>query len=277
MAEAIRAHGVANGVPDRRTVPRPRRGQRVRLRGQPPGLARGRQGRARRRRTPAAARRRADRRERPLTHVTDGPVPWQTLDLRHGRVGLRPITVGDRRAWREVRQRNAAWLRRWEATRPPDDDLDAGDVPRDGARPAQAGAPGPLPAAGGHGRHALRRPAHGQQHHRRVGAVRQHRLLDRPAARRARASCRRPSRWRWTTAGSASACTGSRSRSGPRTPRRCASCEKLGFAEVGYAPRYLHIDGDWRDHRLFALTVEDVPGGLLRRWTGISEQRPNNA
>ncbi len=41
--------------------------------------------------------------------------------------------------------------------------------------------------------------------------------------------------------------------------------EKLGFAEVGYAPRYLHIDGDWRDHRLFALTVEDVPGGLLQR------------
>jgi ribosomal-protein-alanine N-acetyltransferase len=44
--------------------------------------------------------------------------------------------------------------------------------------------------------------------------------------------------------------------------------EKLGFTEVGYAPRYLHIDGDWRDHRLFALTVEEVGGGLLRRYKG---------
>lgn len=43
---------------------------------------------------------------------------------------------------------------------------------------------------------------------------------------------------------------------------------KLGFVDVGYAQRYLHIDGDWRDHRLFALNVEDVPGGLVRRLLG---------
>lgn len=42
--------------------------------------------------------------------------------------------------------------------------------------------------------------------------------------------------------------------------------EKLGFTEVGYAPRYLHIDGDWRDHRLFAVTVEEIGEGLLPRF-----------
>lgn len=42
--------------------------------------------------------------------------------------------------------------------------------------------------------------------------------------------------------------------------------EKLGFTEIGYAPRYLHIDGEWRDHRLFALTAEECEGGLLRRY-----------
>jgi ribosomal-protein-alanine N-acetyltransferase len=42
--------------------------------------------------------------------------------------------------------------------------------------------------------------------------------------------------------------------------------EKLGFTEIGFAPRYLHINGSWRDHRLFALTAEEVPHGLLRRW-----------
>ena len=41
--------------------------------------------------------------------------------------------------------------------------------------------------------------------------------------------------------------------------------EKLGLREVGYAPRYLHIDGAWRDHRLYAITVEECPGGLVRR------------
>ena len=46
--------------------------------------------------------------------------------------------------------------------------------------------------------------------------------------------------------------------------------EKLGFTEVGFAPGYLHIDGDWRDHRLFAITVEECAGGLLRRWKSDS-------
>ena len=41
--------------------------------------------------------------------------------------------------------------------------------------------------------------------------------------------------------------------------------EKLGINEVGFAPRFLHIDGDWRDHRLYAVTKEEVPDGLLAR------------
>ena len=41
--------------------------------------------------------------------------------------------------------------------------------------------------------------------------------------------------------------------------------EKLGFTEIGYAPRFLHIDGAWRDHRIFAITVEEVGPGLLSR------------
>jgi len=44
--------------------------------------------------------------------------------------------------------------------------------------------------------------------------------------------------------------------------------EKLGFREEAYHPRYLHIDGAWRDHLGYALTTEDVAaeGGLLARW-----------
>jgi ribosomal-protein-alanine N-acetyltransferase len=42
--------------------------------------------------------------------------------------------------------------------------------------------------------------------------------------------------------------------------------EKLGFREEGLRRRALHIDGAWRDHICYALTVEDVQGGLLARW-----------
>lgn len=44
--------------------------------------------------------------------------------------------------------------------------------------------------------------------------------------------------------------------------------EKLGFREEAYHPRYMYIDGGWRDHVGYALTVEDVAadGGLVARW-----------
>jgi ribosomal-protein-alanine N-acetyltransferase len=44
--------------------------------------------------------------------------------------------------------------------------------------------------------------------------------------------------------------------------------EKLGFREEAYHPRYMHIDGAWRDHIGYAMTSEEVAaeGGLLARW-----------
>ncbi|WP_193599196.1 GNAT family N-acetyltransferase [Microbacterium sp. YJN-G] len=42
--------------------------------------------------------------------------------------------------------------------------------------------------------------------------------------------------------------------------------QKLGFRYEGLRRRYIHIDGDWRDHHAFALTREDVPEGVLTRW-----------
>ncbi len=41
--------------------------------------------------------------------------------------------------------------------------------------------------------------------------------------------------------------------------------EKLGLQQVGFAPRFLHIDGAWRDHRVFAVTVEEAPEGITGR------------
>jgi ribosomal-protein-alanine N-acetyltransferase len=44
--------------------------------------------------------------------------------------------------------------------------------------------------------------------------------------------------------------------------------EKLGFRYEGLRRRFIHINGDWRDHFCFALTVEEVPSGVLARWKG---------
>ncbi|WP_130343882.1 GNAT family N-acetyltransferase [Herbihabitans rhizosphaerae] len=41
--------------------------------------------------------------------------------------------------------------------------------------------------------------------------------------------------------------------------------DKLGFREEGKFLRYLDVAGDWRDHLCYALTVEDVPEGLVSR------------
>ncbi len=42
--------------------------------------------------------------------------------------------------------------------------------------------------------------------------------------------------------------------------------QKLGFRYEGLRRRYIHINGDWRDHFCFGLVVEEVPTGVLRRW-----------
>jgi ribosomal-protein-alanine N-acetyltransferase len=47
--------------------------------------------------------------------------------------------------------------------------------------------------------------------------------------------------------------------------------EKLGFREEAYHQRYMHIDGNWRDHLGYALTSDEIAaeGGLLARWRRV--------
>ncbi|MCX8529698.1 MAG: GNAT family protein [Rhodoluna sp.] len=42
--------------------------------------------------------------------------------------------------------------------------------------------------------------------------------------------------------------------------------EKLGFRFEGLKERFIHINGSWRDHYVFALTSEEVTEGILNRW-----------
>ena len=55
--------------------------------------------------------------------------------------------------------------------------------------------------------------------------------------------------------------------------------QKLGFRYEGLKQRYIHINGDWRDHYVFALTKEELPEGLMKIFVSgatISQKYPWN-
>ena len=54
----------------------------------------------------------------------------------------------------------------------------------------------------------------------------------------------------------------------PENAASLAVVRKLRFRDEGMRLRMLHIDGDWRDHRSFALTSEDLQGGSVRSRLG---------
>jgi [ribosomal protein S5]-alanine N-acetyltransferase len=191
------------------------------------------------------------------------------VELRAGRVGLRSLSVRDGRAWTEVRARNADWLRRWEATVPPGDSSAPRTfraLVRDLRRQARERRALPFAVTvdgvfvgqltvtnivGGSARWAqvgywIDRKYAGQNVIPTAVALVVDHCLFELGLHRIEVAIR------------------------PENTASLRVVEKLGFTEIGYAPRYLHIDGDWRDHRLFALTVEECEGGLLRRFRGAA-------
>lgn len=177
---------------------------------------------------------------------------------------VRPLRVRDQRAWREARRRNASWLVPWDATVPPG----AGVRPstfrglvRRMRRQARAGTTYPF-AVEVDGRFAgqvtVTNIARGSAQFGSLGYWIDQQYAGRGVIPRAVAlvidHC-------FTAAGLHRVEIAIR----PENSNSLRVVEKLGIREIGYAPRYLHIDGEWRDHRLYAVTREECPEGLLAR------------
>jgi len=193
-------------------------------------------------------------------------------------VELRPVRVSDARMWREIRVRNAQWLRPWEPTNP--------------ETPLYRSSLGPYVAMV----RAMRREAREGQAIPWVMTYRGVFVGQLTVGSITWGSARSGQVGYWvdeayaglgitptTLAMAVDHCFGvvglHRLEASIR-PENHASrrvVEKLGFREEGIRVRQLHINGAWRDHVCYALTAEEVPQGLMPRWRSILLASRSNA
>lgn len=190
------------------------------------------------------------------------------VELADGPVGLRPIRLRDARAWSEIRRRNERWLASWEATQPGADRLD---------RHSMAAFTAMHRGLRQQARQGLALPFVVTLEGRLVGQLTIGNIV-RGALRSAYAGYwvdeRVAGRGVMPTALALAVdhCFGpvglhrveANIRPENRSSRRVV--DKLGFREEGVHLRYLFIDGAFRDHVTYAITVEEIQGGLVRRW-----------
>ena len=192
------------------------------------------------------------------------------VSLAAGRVGVRPFRLRDGPSWVEVRVRNEAWLAPWEGRPAEAPELGWPERHTLGAfsamlraqrRDARAGRS--LPFAVTYdgalvGQVTVGNIVRGAYDGAYVGYWVDQRVAGRGVTPTALAlaldHCFREVRLHRVEANV--------------RPENAASLRvvaKLRFRDEGLRRRYLYIDGDWRDHRSFALLREDVADGALRR------------
>lgn len=199
-----------------------------------------------------------------------GPRRWP-VTLRHEAVTLRPLKRSDERAWSEVRRRNLRWTGPWDSTCPPEGEPNTRTFRQMVAhfdRQAQAGLmlpwviayrPAPDQAPLFAGQLSVSGITYGSARWAEAGYWVDQRWAGRGIAPTALAMAGdylfgvlRLHRLEIAIR--------------PENAKSLRVAEKLGFRYEGERPRYLHVDGDWRDHAIFAITAEEVgPSGLLGR------------
>ena len=198
------------------------------------------------------------------------PVTLIEPDLLDVPVTLRPVRVSDARAWREIRVRNASWLRPWEPSNP-ETPLHRSSIGpyvsmvRTMRREARQGQALPWVVTYGGafaGQLTVGSITWGSSRSGTIGYWIDESFAGRGIIPTALAMavdhCFRS--------------VGLHRLEASIRPENAASrrvVEKLGFREEGIRIRQLHINGQWRDHICYAVTAEEVPMGMLPRWRSM--------
>lgn len=190
-----------------------------------------------------------------MTTGTRWPVELRVEDGLEPQIVLRPLTRRDRRAWVELRSQNAFWLRPWDATRPD------GSAPRvrfqEFVRTLNADA-----------RAGRSRPFAIEVDGRLVGSLTLSSIIY--------GALRSASVGYWLAHAATGRGTMTRSIARlldyafedlglhrveicvrPENTASLAVVARLGLRAEGCRERFLHIDGQWRDHLAFAVTAEE--------------------
>ena len=208
-----------------------------------------------------------------MGRIQGWPATLNEPDLLDAPVVLRPVRVSDARTWREVRLRNADWLRPWEPTNPETPLFRSGLGPylsmvQTMRREARHGLALPWVVTYDGvfaGQLTIGAIVWGSARSAQIGY-----WVDKAVAGRGVMPT--------AVALAVDHCffkVGLHRVEANIRPENTASrrvVDKLGFREEGIRRRHLHIDGAWRDHICYALTTEDVPGGLMSRWRASTRQ-----
>jgi [ribosomal protein S5]-alanine N-acetyltransferase len=190
-------------------------------------------------------------------------VPATVPTLREGHVSIRPIRLRDARSLERELVQNRAWLRQWEATSPHAPlSFDA----RASIRSLQANARSGqgLPFIIEHdGELAGQLNVSGISYGSLSSATIGYWVAERFAGRNATPiSVALATDYCFYQLGLHRMEICIRPENGPSL----RVVEKLGFRYEGLRRRYIHINGEWRDHFCFALVTEELDVGVLRRW-----------
>lgn len=205
------------------------------------------------------------------------------VTLRWGALVLRPMARADQAAWQAVRQRNRAWLSQWDATSPtgarPVGFREVVARQRKGAKegysvPWVLGWDEGWPVDPAPDRHAkligqvtIANIVYGAGQFASIGYWIDEQYAGRGLMPTAVALA---TDYAWRVIGLHRIEIGMR----PENAKSRSVVTKLGFRYEGVRPRFLHIDGAWRDHDIYALNAEEVPEGLLARWRRTHPSAP---
>ena len=192
--------------------------------------------------------------------------PFWPVVLKHNNIVLRPLGFRDRRAWLKIRENNKNWFKEWEATLPGESNLNPASFYqvvknlRDEARSHRA-LPFVITVDGSlAGQVTVANINYGSTRSAYIGywigeefAGRGYTPL---AVAMAIDHCFKSLKLHRIEIAIR-----------PENIKSLRVVEKLGLRSEGARPKFLHINGEWRDHLIFAINEDEITGSLVSKLT----------